>query len=59
MAGSPADNRGRVTLPAKLRKAAKIEDEAIVFMGFDDYFEGWSKKNGEIEMRKMQAKVSF
>ena len=56
-AGSPVDKRGRVTVPVKLRKAARIEDEAVILTGFEDYFEVWNKENWEIEIRQVQAEV--
>lgn len=55
--GSPVDKRGRVTLPAKLRKAARIEDEAIVLAGSEDYLEVWGKENWEREFRQVVAEV--
>ena len=56
--GLPVDRRGRVTLPSKLRKAARIEDEIVVVIGGpDDYFEVWSSENWELEMGQAQAEA--
>ena len=51
------DRRGRVTLPPKLRKAARIEDEVIVLIGPDDYFEVWGKEGWELEIGQAQAEA--
>jgi hypothetical protein len=55
--GLPVDRRGRVTLPSKLRKAARIEDEVVVLVGPDDYFEVWGRENWELEMGQAQAEA--
>ena len=55
--GLPVDRRGRVTLPSKLRKAARIEDEVVVLVGPDDYFEVWGRENWELEIGQAQAEV--
>ena len=56
--GLPVDRRGRVTLPSKLRKAARIEDEVVVVLaGSDDYFEVWSSENWELEIVQAQAEA--
>jgi DNA-binding transcriptional regulator/RsmH inhibitor MraZ len=52
--GMPVDRRGRVTLPSNLRKAARIEDEVIVLMDCDDYFEVWGKGSWELEIARAQ-----
>ena len=48
--GLPVDRRGRVTLPSKLRKAARIEDDIVVLVDPDDYFEVWGRENWELEL---------
>ena len=55
--GLPVDRRGRVTLPSKLRKAARIEDEIVVLVGPDDYFEVWDRENWELEIGQAQAEA--
>ena len=55
--GLPVDKRGRVTLPSKLRKAARIEDEIVVLVGPDDYFEVWGRENWELEIGQAQAEA--
>lgn len=55
--GLPVDRRGRVTLPSKLRKAARIEDEVVVVIGPDDYFEVWGRENWELETGQAQAEA--
>jgi bifunctional DNA-binding transcriptional regulator/antitoxin component of YhaV-PrlF toxin-antitoxin module len=51
------DRRGRVTLPSKLRKVARIEDEIVVLVGLDNYFEVCGRKNWELEISQVQAKA--
>ena len=55
--GLPVDRRGRVTLPSKLRKAARIEDEIVVLVGPDDYFEVWGRENWKLEIGQAQAEA--
>ena len=55
--GLPVDSRGRITLPSKLREAARIEDEVVVLVGFDDYFEVWGRENWELEIDQAQSEV--
>ena len=42
------DYRGRMTIPAKLRRHAGIES-TVVFLGTDEYFELWGERHWELE----------
>jgi hypothetical protein len=55
--GLPMDRRDRVTLPSKLRKVARTEDEVVVLVGPDDYFEVWGRENWELDIGQAQAEA--
>ena len=46
-----------MTIPAKLRQVAQIQD-AVVILDLDDYLELWSEKNWELEEAKIWAGVA-
>lgn len=53
--GKVADKRGRVTLPLKIRKAARIEDEVVVVKGLHNYFEVWNEESWEVEIAQARS----